>query len=190
MRFQKFIIMTIPCRIWSVGARRQFLTLEMTDKATGQLDRGQWDEVQERDYGTGCALLVPREVFEKVGLFDERYFAYYEDLDFSFRVKEAGFRMILVPEARLWHKVARTSGGLDHRWNVISWPREACCFLAGTEGAGVAFLLFPIAWEAPLRPQLSCCSVENSSRSQAYWKGLSEGLKLVFRDHRSEFKSG
>ena len=99
MPFLKSIIIDDPRRIWSVGAQRQFLTLEMTDKATGQVDRGQWEEVQERDYATGCALLVQREVFEKVGLFDERYFAYYEDMDFSFRVKEGRISDAIGPES-------------------------------------------------------------------------------------------
>ena len=164
--FPKIYYYDDPLRIWSVGAQRQFLTLEMTDKATGQLDRGQWEDVQERDYGTGCALLVQREVFVKVGLFDERYFAYYEDLDFSFRVKEAGFRMTLAPAAHLWHKVALTSGGLDSPLERYLMAKGSVLFLAGTGGVGVASLLSPIDWEAPSRPPVNCCSVENLSPSR------------------------
>lgn len=179
-----------PLRIWSVGARRQFLTLEMTDKATGQLDRGQWDEVQERDYGTGCALLVQREVFEKVGLFDERYFAYYEDLDFSFRVKEAGFRMLLVPQARLWHKVARTSGGLDSPLERYLMAKGSVLFF-GRHGRGWRGLfVFPYRLGSAVKTTGKLLIHRKFKSVQAYWRGLAEGLKLVFRDNESESKSG
>jgi GT2 family glycosyltransferase len=187
--FPKIYYYDDPRRIWSVGARRQFLTLEMTDKATGQLDQGQWDKVQERDYGTGCALLVPREVFAKIGLFDERYFAYYEDLDFSFRVKEAGFRMILVPEARLWHKVAQTSGGLDNPLERYLMAKGSVLFF-GRHGRGWRRLfIIPYRLGSAVKTTFRLLLRRKYKSVSAYWKGLSEGLKLVFQDHRSEFKS-
>jgi GT2 family glycosyltransferase len=187
--FPKIYYYDDPRRIWSVGARRQFLTLEMTDKATGQLDQGQWDKVQERDYGTGCALLVPREVFAKIGLFDERYFAYYEDLDFSFRVKEAGFRMILVPEALLWHKVAQTSGGLDNPLERYLMAKGSVLFF-GRHGRGWRRLfIIPYRLGSAVKTTFRLLLRRKYKSVSAYWKGLSEGLKLVFQDHRSEFKS-
>jgi GT2 family glycosyltransferase len=187
--FPKIYYYDDPRRIWSVGARRQFLTLEMTDKATGQLDRGQWDKVQERDYGTGCALLVPREVFAKIGLFDERYFAYYEDLDFSFRVKEAGFRMILVPEARLWHKVAQTSGGLDNPLERYLMAKGSVLFFGRHGGGWRRLFIVPYRLGSAVKTTFRLLLRRKYKSVSAYWKGLSEGLKLVFQDHRSEFNS-
>jgi len=61
------------------------------------------------DYVTGCAMLVRREVFETVGLFDERYYMYFEDADFCRRVRDAGFALWCVPQARMWHKVSLTA---------------------------------------------------------------------------------
>jgi len=45
------------------------------------------------DYVSGCAILTKRKVFEKIGLFDEKYFLYFEDVDFCLRAKKAGFTM-------------------------------------------------------------------------------------------------
>jgi|YNPNPStandDraft_1061719.scaffolds.fasta_scaffold03351_8 GT2 family glycosyltransferase len=98
-------------RIWSVGGRCHPLTLEKTGDRRGCIDTGQWDEVQERDYLVGCALLLSRRLLMEVGLFDERFFMYYEDSDLSLRARSAGFRLLLSPEARVWHKVALSSGG-------------------------------------------------------------------------------
>jgi hypothetical protein len=188
--FPKIYYYDAPLRIWSVGAQRQFLTLEMTDKATGQLDRGQWDEIQERDYVTGCALLVRREVFEKVGLFDERYFAYYEDLDFSFRVKEAGFGMLLVPEARLWHKVALTSGGLDSPLERYLMAKGSVLFFGRHGGGWRRLFIVPYRLGSAAKTTFKLLARRKFKSLQAYWKGLSEGLKLVSQGNRNEFKIG
>lgn len=59
----------------------------------------------------GCAVVVRRDVFEQVGLFDESYFAYVEDVDLSRRASAAGWRLEVVPEARVRHAVSASSGG-------------------------------------------------------------------------------
>ena len=186
--FPKIYYYHDPLRIWSVGAQRQFLTLEMTDKATGQLDRGQWDEVRERDYVTGCALLVQREVFEKVGLFDERYFAYYEDMDFSFRVRKAGFRMRLVPKALLWHKVALTSGGLDSPLERYLMAKGSVQFFGRHGGGWRRFFIVPYRLGSAVKTTGTLLFHRKFKSVQAYWKGLAEGLILVFQDNRRGFK--
>jgi GT2 family glycosyltransferase len=54
--------------------------------------------------------MVKREVFEKIGLFDERYFLYYEESDFCYRAKEAGYKIMYIPKAIVYHKNAQTTG--------------------------------------------------------------------------------
>lgn len=63
------------------------------------------------DYLSGAALLVKREVFEKIGLFDERYFLYYEDVEFCRRARNAGFSLAL-GKARFHHAVSATTRSL------------------------------------------------------------------------------
>lgn len=74
------------------------------------------------DYITGCALLIKKEVFEKIGLLAEEYFLYYEDTDFSLRSRKAGFKVIYVPGAKVWHKVSQTTktfgDPLIHRYHT------------------------------------------------------------------------
>lgn len=56
------------------------------------------------EYVTGCAMLISKKVFEKVGLFDEIFFLYYEDADLSLRVKKAGLKNLIVSSAKVFHQ--------------------------------------------------------------------------------------
>ncbi len=58
----------------------------------------------------GAAFLVHRSVLEQVGLLDEAYFLYYEEIDWSLRVRQAGFRIVTVPQSVVLHKVSATLG--------------------------------------------------------------------------------
>jgi GT2 family glycosyltransferase len=55
------------------------------------------------DFVAGACLLVPARVWQDVGLFDERFFHYGEDVDLCLRVRQAGYRIVVVPEARVRH---------------------------------------------------------------------------------------
>lgn len=58
---------------------------------------------------SGCTMCIPKEVIEKVGFFDERFFLYYEDADFSVRAKNKGVNLFLVPNALCFHKESQSS---------------------------------------------------------------------------------
>lgn len=65
------------------------------------------------DYYSGCCLLIKREVLEKIGLFDERFFFYYEDVDFCMRAAKAGFKLGLASKAIIYHELSASIG----RWS-------------------------------------------------------------------------
>jgi GT2 family glycosyltransferase len=73
-------------------------------------DIGQYDEADEVLGPNGCAALYRRAMLDDVGLFDERYFAYLEDLDLAFRGQRRGWKCRYVPEAVVLHKKSMTSG--------------------------------------------------------------------------------
>lgn len=64
----------------------------------------------EIDYAEGSAVLISAEVFERLGGFDEGLGFYYEDADFSIRAKDAGFPVVEIPGARVWHKGSVSAG--------------------------------------------------------------------------------
>lgn len=57
----------------------------------------------ETEYLSGCAMLIRKKVFEKIGLFDERFFLYYEDVDFSLRAKRNSLGLCLIPSITIFH---------------------------------------------------------------------------------------
>ncbi|MFH0969721.1 MAG: glycosyltransferase family 2 protein [Patescibacteria group bacterium] len=57
----------------------------------------------ETEYVPGCAMLIKKEVFKKIGLLSEDYFLYYEDADFCVRAKKNGFKCLVIPSAKATH---------------------------------------------------------------------------------------
>jgi len=74
-----------------------------------KMENGSDNTVKEVDFITGCALMAKREVFEKIGFLDEKYFAYFEEVDFCYRVKKAGYKILYIPQSKLYHKVSSTT---------------------------------------------------------------------------------
>ena len=81
-------------------------------------DGPRYAQIEAVDRAVGACMAVSRERVDAVGLLDEELFAYVEDVDWSLRVREAGFEVLFVPKARAWHRVARLDrrrGGVDAR---------------------------------------------------------------------------
>lgn len=67
-----------------------------------------FSESRKVEYVPTCGLLIHRRAFEKVGLFDPGYFFFFEDWDFSKRVREAGLNIWSAPKAKMWHKISKS----------------------------------------------------------------------------------
>ncbi|EYE87925.1 glycosyl transferase family 2 [Fervidicella metallireducens AeB] len=67
------------------------------------------DEINEVDSLTGAFMMVRKDVIEKVGMLDENFFMYGEDLDWCYRIKEAGYKVVYYPEAQMIHYKGQSS---------------------------------------------------------------------------------
>lgn len=67
------------------------------------------DETADVDWVTGACLMVPRKVIEHVGLLDEGYFMYSEELDWCRRIVDAGWRIVYLPQAKIMHYIGKSS---------------------------------------------------------------------------------
>lgn len=72
--------------------------------AQNEADVGQFCEPHPVDWISGCGILVRRTFIENVGAIDERYFYYWEETEWCLRAARAGWRVVHVPLAKLWHK--------------------------------------------------------------------------------------
>ena len=94
---------------WYAGGLIDWRNILCSHRGVDEVDKGQYNYQIETDYVSGCAMFVKREVFEKIGLFDKRYFLYLEDVEFCQRAKKAGFKVVYTPKAKLWHTNAGSS---------------------------------------------------------------------------------
>jgi GT2 family glycosyltransferase len=75
-----------------------------------QTDNGQFNESRPTAGAHGCAMLVSREVIDKVGMFPEKFFLYYEEWDWSARIRKAGFTIWYTGDAEIYHKESLSVG--------------------------------------------------------------------------------
>jgi len=77
--------------------------------AQNELDQGQYKQPHAVEWISGCAILVRRAVIDQVGGLDERFFYYWEETEWCLRAREQGWRILHVPQAKLWHKGVQRS---------------------------------------------------------------------------------
>lgn len=80
------------------------------------------------DYAPTCCTMIDRHVFERIGLMDERYFVYWDDTDFMWRMKRAGLRLVVDPGAILLHKVSASTGGALSDFTIRYYFRNQMFF--------------------------------------------------------------
>ena len=106
-----------PKRIWYAGGRIVFPFFRKVHLYYRKL----LDSVPEQNtctinYATGCCLFCSRQCLETVGIWDENFFLYSEDVEFSLRVIQAGFEILYEPHAVVFHKVSASA----QRTNLLS----------------------------------------------------------------------
>jgi len=95
-----------PEVIWSAGGTIDRRRGEARMLGIGQREDGAFRPVREVDFVSGCALLVKAPVVTQIGPLDDRFFAYYEEVEWCWRARQAGYRVVVVPQARVWHKIS------------------------------------------------------------------------------------
>jgi len=107
-------------KLWEGGKKKIYYIRGRLEVITNSDARRPTDTI----CGTGCAMLIKREVLEKIGLLPEDYFMYFEDTDFSLKAKEAGFKIFYQPESIIWHRFNRGTSIV----NQYYWYRSRVIF--------------------------------------------------------------
>jgi hypothetical protein len=112
-------------------------------------DVGQYEVPKEMDW-IGGAAVVRREVFRKIGLLDTDYIIFYEDTDLCYKARKKGYKVIYVPEAKLWHKTTSTiDGALSTEYREYIGQRSRIRFIIihfTLQRMLSTFLIDSIAW--------------------------------------------
>jgi GT2 family glycosyltransferase len=147
-----------------------------------EVDRGQWDRPMEVDRLEGSCMLIRREVFERIGLFDEKFFLYWEETDFCTRAKRAGFKIVYCPRAKIWHKVARSMGGNISYTRVYFLTRNRFLFIKKNFPEHFwKFILYLALYEFWRRVGAFSLYYRRAEALMAYLKGLIDGYSAAMK---------
>jgi GT2 family glycosyltransferase len=97
--------------IWFAGGSIDWANMITSHDGVDEVDVGDYEDERKTDFITGCFMAYDISVYKKVGEWDERYFLYYEDTDFSMRANRAGCPLVYDPSLVLWHKNAQSTDG-------------------------------------------------------------------------------
>ncbi|MCO5184159.1 MAG: glycosyltransferase family 2 protein [Anaerolineae bacterium] len=163
-----------PNRIWYGGARRHKHTLDLRDRLQNQIDSGQIT-THDVDYVLGTCVLVNLAAVAKVGLLDERYFMYFEDLDWSLRFQSAGYRLRLVASAKLYHRVAVSTGGVESPLRRFYLARSSVIFYRVHRDAGTTWIIVLFRIGSAMKTLAKLAWHRQWEAARAYVHGLHNG---------------
>ena len=139
---------------------------------------------QEVDWINGSAMFTRREVYDQVGGLDEAFFMYSEELDWCFRIKQAGWQIVYLPSAQITHYEGKSSEQVVAKRDIY-FHSSKIRFFRKYHGALVAqvlraFLLMMFAFqivEEGAKWLLGHKRAMRAARVKAYWQVLASGLK-------------
>lgn len=139
-------------------------------------DLGKWDQLRETDLAHGAAMMVPRRVVEKVGEMAEVFFLYYEELDWCESIKNAGYKIFVVPESRVYHKESM-SIGKNSTLKTYYMTRNRLLFMRRhTRGVEkFSWMLFFVLFSIPKNSMMFLARNE-LAHLKAFWNGFTWNL--------------
>ncbi len=165
-----------PTRVWNAGGRRRrFWPFAHQLGQTGY-EMGRSEEPIDIDYATGCAMLLSRTVLERVGLFDPRYRMYYEDADLCERINHEGYRILIDPQAHMWHLVGRTAATIPAPNRYHRVRNRWRFYMAHTQGVSKALAALLLLGQEGLRG-LAYAAKGSHVLARAQWDGLLDSLR-------------
>ncbi len=133
-------------KIWSMGGTISIPT-GISIMIGKRKESNMYMNTIQPDFLTGCAFLVSAKVVKEIGMLDPIYFAYYEDVDWSYRIRKAGYKIITFPQSVIYHKKSASAGiiGSDKISPVQAYyiSRNALIF-ANKNLIGIAKIYFTI----------------------------------------------
>jgi hypothetical protein len=162
-----------PKRIFNAGGKVNFFTGRTLFVGHGETNDRRFDNIEEVDFVVGCALLIKEGTIRRIGLLNEKYFAYYEETEWCTKARKAGFKVVHVSKAKIWHKSpkARTSESEKYyltrnRFLFVKRNSSSLQFIVFNVYFLASDLILQMRYKIVLKPKLFI----------AYLKGVRDGL--------------
>jgi GT2 family glycosyltransferase len=172
-------------RLWYAGARWRATWAAFEHLGHGTIDNGiDFEEIQDTAFVSGCAMFLRASAVRSIGMLDPRFFLLFEETEWCFRARKAGYRCLLIPSAQVWHRVSASFGDrrgplYEYFWirNRLLWAelqlpfRQRTAVWADTLGAlFLPWAIILVVWHA-MRGRYSA--------RQVYWEVSIKGKELV-----------
>lgn len=171
----KILFYNQPDIIWCTGHKQRRVTLAAIDDDLGKHISEVEGAPRPRDYAPCCGLLIRRSVLENVGLLEEKLFIYYEDLDFCIRAGEGGYKLLNVPDAKVWHNVSASAGSGSPLQRYYLARSSVHFYLRHTPGWLKPLIVLYRAGSA-VRTVSRALLHKRTDVARAYLQGLKDGI--------------
>lgn len=118
-----------PAMISFAGAKWSDNLMYFEHLGIKTIDRGvDFQEIAPSEYALGCALFFRSNIVDKIGFLEPKFFLIYEEADWCFRAKRAGYQCYVVPQAKVWHKISVSFGGKESPLHTYFMTRNRLLF--------------------------------------------------------------
>lgn len=139
------------------------------------------NKIRDVDYIMGCALLTRCELFKKIGYLNKDYFAYWEETDWCVRAKKAGYRIVHVPSAKIWHKGGSTTKKISG-FHEYQMTRNMFWFMKihASTRQYLVFLIYFFVFQFWYSSAIHILYYKNIQAYRSFLKGIVDGAKRVY----------
>lgn len=172
-----------------IGCDVNLLTGRVSSVGIREEDKGQYDNIRKLQ-SVGCIWMVKKEVIDRIGGYDEEYFIPWEDTDFSFRARKAGFKILFAPKALAWHMTVKNTFvnplidyiGIRSAERAYRIARNKIIFMA--KHAPFPNMLLFLFIFLPVYTFIHSIIILSSARIDlliSYWKGVFSGFIYIIK---------
>lgn len=104
--------------LWYAGGVMDWANAFTTHRGVDEVDRGQYDKIEETEFVTGCLMAFDAALINTAGLMDDSYFLYYEDADWCARIAKLGLHMYYDPSLVIYHKNSQSTDGPGSKLHI------------------------------------------------------------------------
>lgn len=164
-------------KIWMAGGSISKLKGTTSHRGDTQEDQKQFDKTETIEYAPTCFMLIKNEVFKEIGLMDERFFVYYDDTDFVFRLNKMGYKIIYFPEILIHHMVSFSTGGSESAFTIYQGNKNRIIFIR--KNFGIIEKYFSLSFFMLTR--IIKYFKYNSTQRQKMIEAIRDGFKVKLR---------
>lgn len=158
--------------IWAAGGFFRKFRGDVKHIGAREKDSGQFDLNYQIDYSPTCFMLIKKNVFDKIGMMDEKYFVYFDDTDFVYRSQKASIKLFYIYKSILWHKESVSTGVMSY-FTIFHCNRNIMYFTLKNRGViAFAWIIFIKIATILLWHSFTYNKICRKAEREGFWAGL------------------